>query len=61
MTERGSGLPVPPTGTREMFMEEKSREAKLKHEAKGWRLVAKLFLSLVNVLGWTGVEMFKWE
>ena len=44
-----------------MFMETNSQEAKLKHEAKGWGLVAKLVLSLVNVLGWTGVEMFKWE
>ena len=42
-------------------MEPKSRETKLSHEARGWKLVAKLLLSLVNVLGWTGVEMFKWE
>ena len=42
-------------------MEAKSRETKPTHEARGWQLVAKLLLSLVNVLGWTGVEMFKWE
>jgi hypothetical protein len=42
-------------------MEATIQQSKPTHEAKGWQLVAKLFLSLVNVLGWTGVEMFKWE
>lgn len=42
-------------------MEAKSQQAKPTHEARGWELVAKLFLSLVNVLGWTGGGVFRWE
>ncbi len=42
-------------------MEAKSLETKTAHETRGWQLMAKLFLSLVNVLGWTGSGVFKWE
>lgn len=42
-------------------MDASIQQAKTKGEDNGWRLFVKLFWSVVNVLGWTSLQMIKWE